>query len=143
MIPTEEQIKAIVNWWGRQLFDPKFDNLNKQEKKNPANRPNIMAGMMAKMAADAHPVSGDQVELFKQALAARLRSLGDQPEYNFSCHVDYGPDDFLAKALEAAGLDTDSRLPWKSYTQIREDGSVVGRLSYGGEVQLLLEAVVI
>lgn len=129
-----DETKAAVDWWGEAIRQAKFDN----------GDPSLAGGMttmLANMLSRQHPVTDEQVEAFKVALAPCIDKMldGADPEdpsfgsYSRTLGVDYGPDRALATAAKECGIDY-SRFPCKTVMWINP-GHVSVSHGYGAPVE--------
>lgn len=118
---------AAANWWAEAIGSPTFDNGD------------AMSSMLGSMVGSRAPV-GDSAG-FAEALVAKVdERLGvmagwdgvDEPYLTLS--VDYGPEQILAEAAQAAGVGL-RRFPWKTSMWIYSDHVTV---SAGYQAQTVL-----
>lgn len=117
---TEETARVIAQWWKEQLKHPTKD------MGTEGHGGNSMTTMFALLLAHESTVSGNQLDNFEEAL---VKIIVEEKVTELSC--DYGPNIYLGRAAEEAGIDT-NRFPWKSRTNIRHDGTVEAKLGYEG-----------
>lgn len=111
---TDKVLANCANWWF-DIFIGKD-----QFKDNGAKEfSSVMAGSLAGMVAEDHPVNEDQRQPFIDAFAGVCHDWLEKYEktsiIRFGC--DYNPDFNLGEAMEKAGVDP-SRAPWKTNMSI-------------------------
>lgn len=138
---TETQIEVAVDWWAKALVNPKFDTLGKT-RGDPQADPKGAAAMSELMAADLHTnPSKEAIAQFREALRTHLQGIAEEaPDRMFGyLGVDYWPEQPLADALTAAGIEVkQTTLPWKTSMQF-VDGGVKVSSGYGADWETLLE----
>lgn len=123
---TEEQIEKAAEWWADRVCAPTFSGLSDEERKDPVNKAYQMAEVMTAMSVES--ITDDKRAGFIAALKEELRG----SDYNSwqGLGVDYGPDRYLVKAAEKAGIPG-GNFPWKTHMSFSEDGKVKVSLGYG------------
>lgn len=109
VIPSTE-IAAAAKWWASRLRGPvQFDN-------GATDRANLMARGMASILSVGNPALSDtEIDRFEAALIADLEA----GAWRHAIMVDYHPCQILHRAAQAAGIDVEYRLPWKTTMWIR------------------------
>lgn len=125
--PNELILNRAAKWWADALRNPKFDNLGD----GPASAQERMtSGLAGMMASSIHKTPTDQnLEKFQKELAKSLATPRGSGFFEQSLHVDYGPDQILANAATAAGLEK-IQFPWKTGMWI-DSNSFSVRYGYG------------
>jgi hypothetical protein len=113
-VSNPEAIKAAAKWWADQLRGTTFDN--------GVSEHNAMATMVQ---ASNKPLSDEVIRLFQKYLEIDIPGM-DWPTLS----VDYDPDQILSAAGEAAGINLEFRLPWKTCMEIG-DNEVQVACGYG------------
>lgn len=113
----EQAAKAAAEWWVKAIKNPKFDNGDDSP----------LGGMALMMAAMGHKEQDEQkLVLFGETLEAQIVDHLKNQSPHLSISVDYGPDQFLSKAINAAGINGSiNDLPWKTNMHINEEGVAV------------------
>jgi hypothetical protein len=115
---TSPAATAAAQWWAEQVGAPAFRNTDSSD--SPEDQRNMgLAGAMASMIADRHPVSATAGEKFVAALVPRIQRHLDNGVHA-TLGVDYGPDMELAEAASEAGVNS-SRFPWKTIMWVEAD----------------------
>ena len=134
---TSGQIETAVNWWADAIGgEPRHENLRPAERMAALrNEPGsggfgtAVAASMARDSARHHRPTSEAMERFKVELRS---ALAKETESGCSLlNVDYGPNELLGKAADAAGID-DSVFPWKTHMWF-DGGGVRVRCGYGAE----------
>lgn len=129
---TNEQAQKVARRWADHLRKgATFSTLTPRERQDPANRPAMMAELIATMARPMVPP--EQANAFEQAL---FQLITDKERPITYLYVDYHPDNTLARALQQAGISSLSDvLPWKSQTEVEgSTGRVRAKQGMGGAV---------
>lgn len=101
---------AAAQWWAQAVCNPRFDNGSGD-----------IAGLLAVMVSEQHPVGASEAQRFAAALAPKLeRYAKADSDYAGCVGVDYGPDPVLGDAAKEAGISR-NRFPWKTNMWIRSD----------------------
>jgi len=146
MTLTKEQIDAAVNWWGRALKAPSYNQLSPEERAADPDsaRQEFMGRALVSMLRTQHPITDEQIDTFKTELRKVLDGTSDLqvklsgPElrelawlFDGYLGVDYGPCITLRTCAERAGID-DSHFPIKTGMRVnRSDGRVSVGCGYG------------
>ncbi len=125
---TQAQIDTACNWWANSFIEARHDNGG-----------DGFAGVLTDIIASRYSVTNEQLASFRSKLADILADPNMISGGRVWLSSDYGPDQFISGAMNAAGIH-ESRCPWKSCMWINQDGSVKAQLGYRGEVVTLLEA---
>lgn len=135
LVQASTAAEAAATWWAQQIGAPTFDAIGNTG--SPKERQQMgMAGMLAGLLADQHPVTAGQAQRFVGLLAERISKA--LPRGYVSLAVDYGPCLELAEPANAAGIDA-SRFPWKTHMAVYPD-HVVASLGYGASSELVWHA---
>lgn len=122
IITVPGNVGAAVGWWADAIYSPTFDNGDK-------SRTGDMASLLATLLSASDPVTKDQAEAFKLALAELLMEKM-KTQFSFDIYVDYHPDRILVDAATRAGIRNTSCFPWKTYMSITPERVEV-RAGYG------------
>lgn len=121
-VPNPLIVDRAVAIWRKLVENPKHDNMG--DTGTPQERFTMaMGSSLAKLIPNTASQPG-VLDKFCEALRAALLkeekvSYGSGSRYEQSMHVDYGPDQTLANAAEAAGLKLE--WPWKTNMWLAED----------------------
>jgi len=110
---SREVINKACEWWADRLKGPTFDHVGKSRSKLSKSElaSSDAASLMALQATEV--VSAQQLDKFKEALAAELSSWDRNGSYHNILSCDYGPCQELADAAKVAGVNT-ANFPWKT-----------------------------
>jgi hypothetical protein len=134
MIEAKNAAEAAAKWWAEAIGAPEF----KATGENDSGEDRFtmgMAGALAGILADRHPVSQAQAQEFVKELTKIIEERQARCAWRTSLATDYGPDFELAKAADAAGVNS-SRFPWKTHMAIRPDHVIVSA-GYGAPDKLI------
>ncbi len=103
--PNAKALQVMADWWFDRFLSPTHDNGARGEGSLSSG----LAGSMAGILADRHPVTEEHRAPFRKGLVDAIAA----SKYGLhSLRCDYGPGGILGEAMESAGIDK-SRGPWK------------------------------
>ena len=125
----KKQIKKAVNFWAKQLGNPKFKILSDEERKDPENRDIARAEFNCITQTPKKDFSPEIVNKFKIALTSIIKEMVNSQErkdYVF-LDVDYHPCFELSRALKVIGEDQKGLtiFPLKTKMLIKSDQVIV------------------
>ncbi|MBP3707332.1 MAG: hypothetical protein J6J36_01825 [Clostridia bacterium] len=125
------EVKAVAaiaaKWWRNKITDTA--NLSNHSNGESGDL-GFMTALLGSMLAMNHTPSTKKADVFEEELSRLItRKLDESPSNCISLSCDYGPDETLYEAAEAAGIDP-SVFPFKRYMRISLDGVEV-RDGYG------------
>ena len=137
----KKQIKKAVNFWAKQLGNPKFKILSDEERKDPENRDIARAEFNCITQTPKKDFSPEIVNKFKIALTSIINEMVDSQErkdYLLFLNVDYHPCFELGGALKVIGEDEmDSIIfPLKTRMWIRSNQVIVSEGYHVPEYEL-------
>ena len=122
MTETETRHPAAVaaaNWWAKAIGAPTFRNTCERDSTQDQLNGG-MAGMLASVLADQHPVTEETGAAFAELLAEEITRRTADGRVGVTLGVDYGPDMVLAGVAGRVGVDG-SRFPWKTTMWVKGD----------------------
>ena len=125
----EELARKASKWWADQLRgQARLDN-------GDASETGIATMFLAMMAQEreASKRGTDDADKFEQALYEALLPI-ERDWFTLGC--DYGPDCFLSKVADSAGVNLGMGLPWKTVMWITGDSVKVACGYHAPEVEL-------
>lgn len=132
IVLTDNQIAKAVEWWMDALRKPEFRTTTDEDRRTGREiHGQVAEGMAAKLHVQ---VEDDKILAFGVALESRIREALSDPRKTLVAGevvlaVDYGPNQLLCDALEAAGIKPGmSVLPWKTTMYV---GTKNVRVKYG------------
>ena len=127
---SDASYRALATWWADHLPGAKQSGLTPQEIQNIDSPAMNMVTTLNGAARQKHSVTREQYAAFVDALTEEMKHI--PPRKNKDGRVayielgtDYDPDQYLAAALEKAGIGPGiTSLPWKTGTSLFTDGQI-------------------
>lgn len=126
--------EKAARWWADQLRgEAKLDNGDMSDQ-------GAMTFLIAKTLQQSEKQNQvlEQIDTFEHILANTLELVKDEDLRWFSISVDYYPDQTLQAAANAAGLRLGmTTLPWKTYMDFRNDGTIKVTCDYRAKPEVI------
>jgi len=123
-----EAVEIMVKWWSEKSFATPF-NQNNGDNSPAGGLGFILGNMLSDKAKEG--ATPEKIAAFEEALTKYLLAGENKGRWGTELDVDYHPNEILADAAKASGIDT-SCLPIKTFTFINSENEVEGRYQYGG-----------